>query len=172
MKNTCPIALVGFLLFFSACSTCQEPEGDEKQIKNLVTFLLTAAENHDLASLTEPITQDFKVEPRGLSLSDIKKYLFVAFRKLGTFKIHYPEPTLIIEPDGMWASVKLTFLLLRKGESDTGLQALRSDPSAWLENVGKRARLYRAQLELIKKDSAWLVQSVQFERFRTTGFGP
>jgi hypothetical protein len=154
------------------CSLCAGDTDDEQQIRALIEQAADAAERHDLGAVMDLTAEDVRVRPRNLGRKDIKRYLFVAFRRYGNFSLLYPRPDVEIEPDARTARAGVAVLLVSAGQSTEELDKLRDDPETWLRRAGDMANLFRMQIHFAKKEGDWLVQDVRLEGFRGFGFGP
>lgn len=154
------------LFMLAACSK----EDDTEQIQNLIKEGAKLAEEHNIAGLLKLTSEDFVAQPGKRNHREVKRILWYAFNHYGNFKVMYPEPSVDLEESSKVASAKVYCMIVRKEQSIPELKELYRDPRGWLEEVGETADLYRLNLELMRKDGNWLVQSVLLEPFRGVGF--
>jgi hypothetical protein len=152
--------------------SCHRPTSDEETILELINGGARLAEEHDLKGLMKLTTEDFLVEPGGYDREETKKMILWAFMHYRDFRILYPSPQMDLESgDVDEASVRVPFLIVKKGQSFPNLKELYDDPKSWLQEVGEQADLYRVQLTLTKYDGEWLVRRAHLEGFTGLGFG-
>lgn len=167
--------LVALLCWLAAscgtCSLCAGDTDDEQQIRALIERAADAAERHDLGGMLELAAEDVRVSPRNLDRNDIKRYLFLVFRRYGNFSLLYPRPRVELDPGASSATAGVAVLLVSAGRSTAELEGLKDDPEAWLRRTGNMANLFRMRVEFAKKDGDWLIRHVHLERFRGFGLG-
>ncbi len=96
----------------------------------------------------------------------------MAFRHYGPLRVLYPRPGIDLDPAKQSALGTVYFMIVKKDLSYPGLEALYSDPPAWLAKVGENADLYRLKLEFKKTKGEWSVTSARLDSFRGPGFEP
>jgi hypothetical protein len=157
-----------FVAFTSvvACST-----GDDvKAIRQLVSEGVRLGEEHDIGGLIKLVTDDFEGLPGNLDRREIRRFLWLVFKRYGEFHILHPLPKVTLESEGGSASATFPFLIVKKETTVPELKSLYEDPQRWLEEVGKNADLYLIKLDLVKTDGNWLVKRAHVESFKRGSF--
>ncbi len=160
--------LIILLLFSSACSS----ENDAVKIQALIKKGDALAEKHDLQGLLALTSGDFLAFPGPHDRRETKEILWMVFRHYGPFRVLYPRPGIDLDPAKQSALGTVYFMIVKKDLSYPGLDALYSDPPAWLAKVGENADLYRLKLEFKKAKGEWSVTSGRLDSFRGPGFEP
>ncbi len=160
--------LIILLLFSSACSS----EDDVVKIQALIKKGSALAEKHDLQGLLALTSGDFVAFPGSRDRQETKGILSMAFRHYGPLRVLYPRPGIDLDPAKQSALGTVYFMIVKKELSYPGLEALYSDPTAWLAKVGENADLYRLKLEFKKTNGEWSVTSARLDSFRGPGFEP
>ena len=150
----------------AGCSGC-EKQDDTARIKALIKNAATKAEQHDLGGIMDLATEDFVALPNEMNRRSVKGLLLVAFRQYGKFSIHYPRPTINLDPSSVLAEAIVPFLILRKGRSMPDLSSLYEDPDSWLREAAEVADLFHLELWLIKTDDQWLVKKARIQGTRS-----
>jgi hypothetical protein len=119
--------------------------------------------------MLELATEDFMAQPGNIDRREVKKFIWLVFRKYGKFRILYPEPAIELAADNQSAAATVHFLIAKKEQTIPKLEKLYKDPQRWLEEVRENADLYRLNLKLLQKNGDWLVRITEVEPFR--GFG-
>jgi hypothetical protein len=160
-------ALLIILLPFSfACSR----EDDVVKIQALIQKGGALAEKHDLQGLLALTSKDFVAFPGPHNRQETKGILSMAFRHYGPLRVLYPRPGIDLDPAKQSALGTVYFLIVKKELSYPGLEALYTDPTAWLAKAGENADLYRLKLEFKKTNEEWFVASARLDPFRGLGF--
>lgn len=145
--------LIILLLFSFACSR----EDDVVVIQALIKKGGALAEKHDLQGLLDLTSADFVAFPGPHDRQETKGILSMAFRHYGPLRVLYPRPGIDLDPAKQSALGTVYFLIVKKELSYPGLEALYSDPTAWLAKVGENADLYRLKVEFKKNKGEWFV---------------
>ena len=162
------LAFLGVIILFFSLSCSKENEAE--RIRSLIKKGAELAEKHDLSGLMKFTTEDFIAQPGKHGSREVKRILWFAFNHYGNFRIMYPEPSVDLGPQGLDASARVYFLIVRREQSAPKVEDLYKDPKGWIEKVGESADLYRLTLDLLKTDGDWLVKGARLEPFRGTGF--
>jgi hypothetical protein len=158
--------LIILLLLSSACSR----EDDVITIQALIKKGGALAEKHDTQGLLALTSGDFVAFPGGHDRQGVKGILWLAFRHYGPLRVLYPQPSIDLDPAKQSALGTVYFMIVKKELSYPGLEALYSDPTAWLAQVGENADLYRLKLEFKKTNGGWIVAGARLDPFRGPGF--
>jgi len=150
----------------SACST----KDDVRAIRQLVSDGVRLSEEHDIGGLITLATDDCEALPGNLDRREIKRFLWLVFKRYGEFHILHPLPKVTLESEGRSATAAFPFLIVKKETTVPELQGLYEDPQRWLEEVGKNADLYLIKLDLVKTDGDWLVKRAHVESFNRRSF--
>jgi hypothetical protein len=163
------LAALGVIIlsFSPSCSK----ENEAERIRSLIKEGAEFAEKHDLSGLMKFTTEDFIAQPGKHGSREVKRILWFAFNHYGNFRIMYPEPSVDLGPQGLTASARVYFLIVRREQSAPRVEDLYKDPKGWIEKVGESADLYRLTLDWLKKNGDWLVKGALLQPFRGTGFG-
>ena len=162
------LAVLGAIILFISLSCSKENEAE--RIRSLIKKGAELAEKHDLSGLMKFTSEDFVAQPGKHGSREVKRILWFAFNHYGNFRIMYPEPSVDLGPQGLDASARVYFLIVRREQSAPRVEDLYKDPKGWIEKVGESADLYRLSLDLLKRDGDWLVKGALLEPFRGTGF--
>ncbi|MEJ2363722.1 MAG: hypothetical protein P8075_05985 [Deltaproteobacteria bacterium] len=162
------LAVFGIIILSFSLSCSKENEVE--RIRNLIKKGAQLAEKHDLNGLMKLTSEDFVARPGKHGSREVKRILWLAFNHYGNFRIMYPEPGVDLGPQGLNASARVYFLIVRREQSAPKVEDLYKDPKGWIEKVGESADLYRLSLDLLKRDGDWLVKGALLEPFRGTGF--
>jgi hypothetical protein len=154
-----------FLLVIS----CAEKD-DAAAIRALIQEGAELAENHDVNGILELTTEDVLALPGRHNRAEIKRILWAAFMHYGKLKVLYPKPSVEIYGTQKGAACRMYLLIVKKEQAFPDLKELYNDPKGWLEKVGANADLYQMNLQLLKKDGAWLVREDYLEGFKGIGF--
>lgn len=154
--------LLTILIQLSSCAKTDR----EKQLYQLIEQGVELAEGHNIRGLMELTQDSFTAGPGDRSKQEVRRILFVAFKRFGEFNIHYPKPSIRVSPDENSAIVKMNFLMASKESLFPELEQLYEDASAWIETVDKRADIYTLSIELEYESDSWLINKA-----RITGFG-
>ncbi len=162
IPGTSHLAVMLALLFLvSACSKTER----ESEVYQLIEQAVGLAEGHKLGELMD-LTQDgFIVSPGNRSSKDVRRILFVTFKRFGRFSILYPKPSVLLSEDEKTAIVKMNFLITKKDNPIPELELLYDDASAWLKTVDERSDLYTLSLELGYESGDWLVKKARISGF-------
>ena len=161
-----------FLLFVicgAAFWACTEKDASV-QIRELIATGASLAQEHDIGGLLELTTEDVRVMPMDLGRSGIKGVLWRTFNYYGPMKVLYPRVAVELQDGGKTARASTPFLIVKREQTFPGLDKLRHEPMAWLDEIGENADLYRLKLELIRKGDDWQVHRATVERFAGLGF--
>ncbi|MBT8356220.1 MAG: hypothetical protein HKO79_11950 [Desulfobacterales bacterium] len=161
------LLILGFACIFPSCA---EKEDDVTLILGLVQKAEILAEEHDTGKLMELTTKEFKAQDGKMPRQQVRKFLWLCFRRYGQFDLLFPEPAVEISDNKQTATVVVHFLVVKKEQPIPDLEKLYKDPERWLEEVGELADLYRLNLEFLKKDDKWLVNAAKIESYRGLGF--
>ncbi len=160
--------LIILVLFSFACS-----RGDDVvAIQALIKKGGALAEKHDVQGLLALTSGDFVAFPGGHDRQEVKGILWMAFRHYGPLRVLYPRLGIDLGPAQQSALGTVYFMIVKKDLSYPSLEALYSDPTAWLARVGENADLYRLKLEFKKVNGGWIVASARLDPFRGLGFEP
>jgi hypothetical protein len=162
------VLLIILLQISSACSR----EDDAVMIQALIKKGGELAENHDIQGLLGLTSGDFVTFPGRHDRRETKGILSMAFRHYGLLRVLYPQPGIDLDPAKQSALGTVYFMIVKKELSYPGLEALYSDPTAWLAKAGENADLYRLKLEFKKTKGEWFVASARLDPFRGLGFEP
>jgi hypothetical protein len=149
------------LLLLSACSESDR----EVEVNRLIQQAVALAEDQNLSGLME-LTQDgFTAGPGDRSSKEVRRILFVIFKRFGKFRIHYPKPSIKLSEDENSAIVKMNFLMASNGKMFPELKILYEDTAAWFESVDRRADIYTLTMELGYASGEWLVEKARITTF-------
>lgn len=162
------LAVLGVMIL-SIIFSCSN-EDETAKIRSLIKKAADLAEKHDLSGLLELASEDFMGQPGKHDSRGVKRILWFAFNHYGNFRIIYPEPSVVLGPQGRDGSARVYFLIVKKGQSAPKVKDLYKNPRGWIAEVGESADLYRLSLDLSKKDGDWLVKGALLEPFRGNGF--
>ncbi len=158
------LSLVVALSLLALLTACAKTEREE-EVYQLIQQAVELAQGHELGGLMD-LTQDgFTADPGNRSSKEVRRILFVTFKRFGRFRIHYPKPSVRLSEDEETAIVKMNFLIATKDDLFPELKLLREDTVAWLEAVDKHVDVYTLSMELGYKSGSWLVTKA-----RITGF--
>jgi hypothetical protein len=163
------LTLLGVAFFFGAAACSQKD--DVAVIRELIKKGAALAEDHNVSEMMELTTDDVTALPGRHNRLAIKRILWMVFKRYGQFKVLYPRPSVDLSGEDNFASCTIYVLIVKKDRNIPGLKELTDDPKRWLETVGENADLYQVKLELLKKDSDWLVRKAHLESFRGLDFG-
>ncbi|MBW1809740.1 MAG: nuclear transport factor 2 family protein [Deltaproteobacteria bacterium] len=145
------------------CGSCCSSGSDEDAIRNLIDLASRLAEKHDISSILDLATQDFRVKPRGKTRQEIKRLMFWAFNRYGRFSLLSQLASVEVNDQDKTA---VYYLLVRRGKAMPEVEHLVDDPEEWLIKVQGLANLFRVRLDLIKTGGDWKFQRAQVERFK------
>ena len=151
-------------------SACGKQKNDADAIRGLIDKGASLAREHAVGGLVDLAAPDFVATPGGYDARGIRGVLFIAFRHYGDFRIHFPKPSVAVEPDGRTASARVHFMIVRSDRAFPGLKELVDDPERWLQSAAEKADLYQLNLTLVKTDDDWRVRTAHLEGFKGTGF--
>ena len=156
----CLLLLVIVVFFYLAA--CSEDD-DAALIRNLIKEGSELAEEYNISGLLNLTSEDFLAQDGKLNRQQVKKFLWLIFKRYGKFHLLYPVPAIELAENGRSAKVELYFLIVRKEQSFPNLKELYRDPQRWLEEVGENADPYRLNAILQKNSGDWLVKSAKIE---------
>lgn len=162
------LTLLGGITFF--CLTACSEKDDVTLIRNLIKEVAALAEQQDIRAMMKLTTDDFLAQPGNKNRREVRKFIWLVFKKYGSFRILYPEPAIELAPDGKTAAATVHFIIVKKEQSIPDLEKLYKEPQRWLEEVSENADLYRLNLKLQQKNGDWLVSTTEVESFRGLGF--
>ncbi|MCJ8499044.1 hypothetical protein [Desulfatitalea alkaliphila] len=151
------------LLIFGTLAACGKSDDETAAIRLLIDEGAELAEKQQIGDLVRLGTEDFVATPGTHDANSVKGILFVAFRRYGRFSIHYPRPTVELDPEGKQATASVYFVIVSKERNLPDLRDLYNDPVQWLEAAREKADPYLLQLELIQQDRRWQVQRAHIE---------
>lgn len=151
---------------FLGCSA----KDDSEQVRNLIHDGAALAQAHQIGDLLDLTTERFVALPGSYDRRRIKGVLFAAFQHYGQFKIHFPRPSVEIDPDGKFARTVVYFMIVSQSHELPGLKDLYDNPRGWLEAAAKKADLYQLKLQLSKDSGEWRVKLAILEGFTGKGF--
>jgi len=163
------LTLAGFLFaatLLSGCKGCAQ-EDDEAKIRALIEKGRTLSEEHDVKGVMDLATKDFTAVPQGMTRQEVSVTLLMAFRKYEDFTIHFPRPSVTVEPSKTEAQANITFIVVRRGEAVPDLGSLVDDPQTWLAKASKIADPYELKLWLVKEDGEWKANRAQLSGMRS-----
>ncbi|MBI5586366.1 MAG: hypothetical protein HY892_21350 [Deltaproteobacteria bacterium] len=163
--------VAGLLILWLLASACSR-EDDVVTLQALIKKGSALAEKHDIPGLLGLTSGDFTASPGGHDRQGVKGILGLAFRHYGPLRVLYPRPGIDLGPSKQRASGTVYFMIVKKELSYPGLEALYSNPRAWLAEAGENADLYRLKLEFKKTSGKWIVVSARLDPFRGLGFEP
>jgi hypothetical protein len=152
-------------VFVSSCSQNDEVSA----IRELIKKGAELAEDHDVGGILERATEDVVALPGQHNRLEIKRILWAAFMHYGKLRVLYPEPSVDLTSNESMASSRVYLLIVKKDRKFPELKELYKDPRRWLEEVGENADLYQLNLQLLKKNGAWLVKQAHLEGFKGIG---
>ncbi|MBW2252560.1 MAG: hypothetical protein JRF60_18545 [Deltaproteobacteria bacterium] len=170
LRNYYFLAVLLVIIFACSLSSCSKKD-DVALILSLIEKAEALAEEHDTGKLMELTSKNFKAQDGKLKRQEVRKFLWLTFRRYGKFNLLFPEPAVEISDKEQSATVVVHFLIVKKEQSLPDLEKLYKDPERWLEEVGELADLYRLNLQFLKKGDKWLVTSAKIEPYRGFGFG-
>jgi len=170
LRNYCYFAALLILIFACFLSSCSKKD-DIALILSLVEKAEALAEEHDTGKLMELASKKFTAQDGKLNRRQVRKFLWLTFKRYGKFDLLFPEPAVEISAKEQSATVVVYFLIVKKEQPLPDLEKLYKDPERWLEEVGKLADLYRLNLQFLKKGDKWLVNAAKIEPYRGFGFG-
>lgn len=169
MKKCFIASLVLVMICAFAFWACTKKD-DSAQIRELIATGAALAQEHDIGGLLDLTTEDVRAMPMDLGRRGIKGVLWRIFNYYGPLKILYPRVSVDIQEGGKIAQARTPFLIVKREQTFPGLDKLREDPVAWLDEIGESADLYRLKLELTRKGDYWRVHRATVERFTGLGF--
>jgi len=169
LRNHYCFAALLILIFACSLSSCSK-KNDIALILSLVEKAEALAEEHDTGKLMELTSKTFTAQDGKLKRRQVRKFLWLTFRRYGKFDLLFPEPAVEISDKEQSAAVVVHFLIVKKEQPLPDLEKLYKDPERWLEEVGELADLYRLNLQFLKKGDKWLVTSAKIEPYRGFGF--
>ncbi len=149
-----------------ACSRCDPPD-DEAQINEMIKAAAKHAGDHNIKELMRLTTEEVIIWPGNRNRQTIRGILFVAFRNYGQFTVHYPRPTITVDPNLPFAEVSMPFIIVRSGQKLPALTEVLDDPQNWIEELGYVADLYLLKLWLTKESGEWLVNKAHLKGSRS-----
>jgi hypothetical protein len=152
-----------------SCGLCSS-SSDEEQIRKLIDQMVDLAEKHDIGGLEDLASEDLVVRPWSMRRGEFKRWLFVAFRRYGDFKLHFPRPGVEIDEQQGTATASIYFLMLSGGKAVPDLQELKDRPDEWLDKAMNLTNLFKLTLGLSKIDGDWLVSAAHFKRLKGLSF--
>lgn len=160
------------LIFIFACglSSCSKEEDDIKLILSVIEKAEGLAEEHETGKLMELTTKNFTAQDGKLNRPQVRKFLWLTFRRYGKFDLLFPQPAVEILEKEKSATAVVHFLVVKKEQPLPDLEKLYKDPERWLKEVGELADLYRLHLQFLKKGDNWLVTAAKIEPYRGFGF--
>lgn len=170
LRNHCYFAAVLVIIFACCLSSCSKKD-DIALILSLVEKAEVLAEEHDTGKLMELTSKKFTAQDGKLKRQEVRKFLWLTFRRYGKFDLLFPEPTVEISDKEQSATVVVYFLIVKKEQPLPDLEKLYKDPERWLEEVGELADLHRLNLQFLKKGDKWQVTYAKIEPYRGFGFG-
>ena len=163
------LLLLGAVAFLSLAA-CSEKDDDATLIRQLIEEGASLAEAHNISDLLKLTSEDFLAQDGRLNRQQVKKFLWLAFRRYDKFHLLYPLPAIDLAEDNRSAVVEVYFLIVKKDQSIPQLDTLYRDPQRWLDEVGENADLYRLNARLLKDSGDWLVKAAKLELFRGLDF--
>lgn len=155
------IIVMLFLLLLNGCSKTDR----EEEVYRLIQQVVELAEGHKLGGVMD-LTQDgFTVDPGNRSSNEVRRVLFVTFKRFGEFRILYPKPSVRLSEDEGTAIVKMNFLITKKDKTFPELELLYADSAAWLKSVDERSDIYTLSMELGYETGDWLVKKARISGF-------
>jgi hypothetical protein len=170
MPTTRLATFIWSTLFACMLLTACSDNDDAQQIRALIDEGASLAEAHEVGAILKLATADVRAMPMDLDRRGIRAVLWRTFNHYGPLAVLYPRPAIEIHAAAARATAEVPLLLVKKEFEIPGLDALRSDPLAWIEAVGDQADLYRLRLQWIKDGRRWLVDMAVVERFDGAGF--
>ncbi len=153
--------VLAMLSLLIACAKTEREEALHQRIKQAAGL----AERHDIRGLLDLTQEGFIVDPGGYTSPDVRRILFVTFKRYGKFRIHYPQPTVMLSEDEETATVKMHFLIATEDRSLPKLEQLYKDPEAWLMTVDRHADIYTLSVEFGFKSGNWLAKKARISSF-------
>ena len=170
LRNHYSLAVLLVIIFACSLSSCSKKD-DIALILSIVNKAEALAEEHDTGKLLELTSINFTAQDGKLKRQEVRKFLWLTFRRYGKFDLLFPEPAVEISDREKSATVVVHFLIVKKEQPLPDLEKLYKDPERWLEEVGELADLYRLNLQFLKNGDKWLVTSAKIEPYRGFGFG-
>lgn len=155
------VILLSVLSMLYACAKTER----EELVYQLIQRAVERAEAQDMGGLLDLTREGFTVDPGHHPGAEVRRMLFVAFKRLGRFRIHYPMPVVKLSEDEETATVKMNFLVASKDRVFPELELLVQDPDAWMQAVDKHADLYTLSLELVFDSGDWLVKRARITSY-------
>jgi hypothetical protein len=143
---------------------------DTRAIREFIQNSARHAEAHRVGDLVEATTEDFMALPGRYNRGTTRGILFRVFKYYGRFKIHFPRPSIQIDPSSNRAKATIYFVMVRQDIDIPDLRELTDDPQQWLKTAQQKADLYQLKLNLVKQDSQWMVAQAHLQAFKGTGF--
>jgi hypothetical protein len=122
------------MISFFYPAACAEKD-DVTLIRNLIREGAALAEEQDISAMMELATEDFIARPGNLNRREVRKFIWLIFRRYGKFRILYPEPAIALAADNQSAAATVHFLIVKKDQTIPKLEKLYKDPQRWLEEV-------------------------------------
>ena len=170
LLHPCYFAFLLLLGFACIILSCAQKEDDIALILNIIQKAEVLAEEHDTGKFMEFTSKEFKAQDGRLNRQQVRKFLWMTFRRYGNFNLLFPEPAVEISENKQVATAIVNFLMVKKDQPIPDLKKLYKDPQRWLEEVGEVADLYRLNLEFLNKDDKWLVNTAKIDPYRGLGF--
>ena len=171
LLNRLYFAAMLIFIFVCGLSSCSKEEDDISLILSVIEKAEVLAEEHDTGKLMELTSKKFTAQDGKLKRQEVRKFLWLTFRRYGKFDLLFPEPTVEISDKEQSATAVVYFLIVKKEQPLPDLEKLYKDPERWLEEVGELADLHRLNLQFLKKGDKWQVTSAKIEPYRGFGFG-
>ncbi len=155
------VVLLSMVVQMNACAKTDR----EEQAYQLIKQGVELAEGHNLNGLMELTQDNFNAGPGNRSRQDVRRILFVAFKRFGKFSIHHPRPIVRVLDDGERAIVRMKFLIASQAQDFPELKLLYEDTAAWIAAVDEHADMYALSMELEYKSDKWLVKKARISGF-------
>jgi len=155
------ITVMLFLLLLGGCSKTDR----EEEVYRFIQQVVELAEGHKLGGVMDQTQDGFSVDPGNHSSKEVRRVLFVMFKRFGRFRILYPKPSVKLSEDERTAVVKMNFLITTKDKPFPELELLYADSAAWLKSVDERSDVYTLSMELGYEAGGWLVRKARISGF-------
>ncbi len=158
------IRRLSVLLLLFLMVACARTEREE-EVHQFIQQAVELAEAHNLGELMDLAQAGFSVDPGNHAEKEVRRILFVTFKRFGRFNILYPRPSVRLSEDEETAVVKMNFLITKQDERLPELELLYEDSAAWLKAVDEGSDIYTLSMELVYESGNWMVNKA-----RITGF--
>jgi len=110
LRNHCYFAALLVIIFVCCLSSCSEKD-DIALILSLVEKAEALAEERDTGKLMELTSKNFTAQDGKLKRQQVRKFLWLTFRRYGKFDLLFPEPAVEISDKEQSATAVVHYFL-------------------------------------------------------------